>query len=115
MSGFLKSFVYAWQGIVHSVRSQRNMRVHLLVTFGVVAAGLWFRLSVTEWAILAVTIGLVLQAELFNTALEAVVDKTTPEIHPLAKIAKDCASGAVLVAAVLAVVVGMFIFLPKLG
>jgi diacylglycerol kinase len=114
LSGLLKSFGYAWQGILHGLRSQRNFRIHIVVTVGVVMVGLWLRLMATEWAIIAVTIGLVLQAELFNTALEAIVDKTTPEVHPLAKIAKDCAAGAVFAAVILAVVVGLFIFVPKL-
>jgi diacylglycerol kinase len=96
------------------VRTQRNARIHLLVAFVVVALGLWLRLSRTEWAIIALTIGLVLAAEAFNTVAEAAVDLATAEYHPLAKNAKDVAAGAVLLMAIAAVVVGLLILGPPL-
>ena len=76
--------------------------------------GLFLHLSATEWAILAVTIGLVLSAEMFNTVVEALVDLTSPDFHPLAKIAKDAAAGGVLLLAITGVIVGLFVLGPNL-
>jgi diacylglycerol kinase len=111
---FLQSFVFAWQGIVYAFRSQRNFRVHTAIALGAVAVGLGVGLDATRWAIIAVTTGLVFSAELVNTALEAAVDLATDDMKPLAKVAKDAAAGAVLLAAVSAVAVGVFILGPPL-
>lgn len=110
----LVSFRYAFAGIGYVIRTQRNFRLHLLVSACVIGMGVWLHISLDQWAILAVMMALVLHAELVNTALEAVVDKASPEIHPLAKIAKDCAAGAVLITALLAVLVGLLILGPPL-
>jgi diacylglycerol kinase len=80
----------------------------------VIALGLWLGLSRVEWAILALTIGLVWTAEFINTALEATVDLASPDIHPLARIGKDVGAAAVLVAAILSVVIGLLILGPPL-
>jgi diacylglycerol kinase len=109
----IASFKYAWEGITHAFRSQRNFRIHVAVSSAVLAAGLALGVGGTEWAALILTIGLVFLAELFNTALEAIVDHVAPEFHALAKIAKDCAAGAVFVAALAAVGVGVAIFGPR--
>ena len=109
----LASFRYAWEGITHAFRTQRNFRIHTVISAAAGAAGLLLRVGGTEWAVLILTIGLVFLAELFNTALEAVVDHVAPEFHALAKIAKDCAAGAVFVAALAAVGVGVAIFGPR--
>lgn len=113
MRAFLRSFRYAFAGIHYVVRSQRNARVHLLVTCLAIAAGVYFHVSSTEWALLAVTIGLVLSAEMINTVAELAVDLLTQRYHPMAKIAKDVGAGAVLVAAIAAVAVGLAIFGPR--
>ena len=113
-SNLLTSFQRAFAGIWYVVRTQRNMRIHLSVTGAIVVLGLWVGLSRTEWAILTLTIGMVLVAEAFNTMAEAIVDLATAEYHPLAKIAKDVAAGAVLLTAITAVVVGLFILGPPL-
>lgn len=113
-SNLLISFQRAFAGIWYVVRTQRNMRIHLSVTGAIVVLGLWVGLSRTEWAILALTIGMVLVAEAFNTMAEATVDLATAEYHLLAKIAKDVAAGAVLLTAITAVVVGLFILGPPL-
>lgn len=110
----IASFGFALEGIAHAFRAQRNFKVHLGISLIVVIAGVALGVSVEQWAILAVTIALVLQAELVNTALEAVVDHVAPEFHALAKIAKDCAAGAVFVCAIVAVIVGLLILGPKL-
>jgi len=96
------------------LRTQRNARIHLSVALLVIALGLWLGLNRTEWAIIILTIGLVLAAESFNTVAEAAVDLATAEYHPLAKIAKDVAAGAVLLTAITAIVVGLLILGPPL-
>jgi diacylglycerol kinase (ATP) len=113
-SNFLASFKYAFAGLWYVFRTQRNARIHLLVTTIIVAVGLWLGLDRTEWAIIALTIGIVLAAEAFNTVAEAVVDLVAAEYHPLAKVAKDVAAGAVLVMAIAAVIVGLLILGPPL-
>ena len=113
-SGFLRSFSFAGQGVWHVVRTQRNMRVHLLAASAAVAAGLVLRISAVDWACILAAIGLVLTAEALNTVVEALVDLCTGEFHPLAKIAKDAAAGAVLIASAAAAGVGIAVFLPRL-
>lgn len=110
----LASFAYAMQGVAHALRTQRNFKIHVAVTLVVLVAGLALGLGADQWAVLVVVIGLVLQAELFNTAIEAIVDHVSPEFHPLAKVAKDCAAGAVFVSAIIAVVTGLLILGPRL-
>ena len=95
-------------------RTQRNAWIHAAATVGVMALGLWLSLSRIEWAILALTVGLVWMAEFINTALEAVVDLASPDIHPLAKVGKDVGAAAVLVAAFASVAVGLLILGPPL-
>ena len=107
---FFKSFRYAVQGILTATKEQ-NLRILSAVI--VVLAGFLTGLSITEWVILTIVIALVIGAELFNSAIERVVDLASPEIHPLAKQAKDMAAGAVLVFAVASVIIGLLIFLPR--
>lgn len=111
---FLRGFVYAWRGLVYAVRTQRNVRVHMLVGTAAVGLGIALRISAVEFAVLFVAITLVFVAEMFNTVAEACVDLITAEYHPLARVAKDVAAGAVLVNAMLSVVIGLFIFVPHL-
>jgi len=108
------SFRVAWDGLIEALRSDRNLRIHAFATICVVAAGWWCRLSSLEWTVVALSIGLVWVAELINTAIEAVVDLASPGHHQLARVAKDVASAAVLLAALTSVVVGAIIFGPRL-
>jgi diacylglycerol kinase len=108
------SFGYAFSGIWRLLRTQPNARIHTIATICVVALSAWLGVSRVEWAILALTIGLVWTAEFINTALEAVVDLASPNLHPLAKIGKDVSAAAVLVAAITSVVVGLLILGPPL-
>ena len=110
MRAFLRSFRFAFAGIGYVLRSQRNARVHLVAAGLVIVAGLAFRVSSPEWAVLALTIGLVLSAEMINTVAELAVDLLTQRYHPMAKVAKDVGAGAVLVAALAAVGVGIAVF-----
>ena len=108
-----KSFGYAFQGIFTCIRNERNMKIHCTVAVLVVIAGVILGLSVTEWCICLGLFGMVMSLELVNTAVESVVDLVTQERKPLAKIAKDTAAGAVLIAAIMAAIVGLIIFVPK--
>lgn len=111
----LESFNRAFEGIIHVFRTQRNMKLHFLAGFLVLLISLWIPLSKIEVLLLFVTIALVLMAEMFNTAIEVAIDLITKEYHPLAAIAKNVAAGAVLVAAINAVVVGYLVFFPRLN
>ena len=110
----MKSFVYAFAGIASAVCGERNMRIHLVAAFAAVSIGAWLGLSACEWAAVVICCALVMSLECLNTAIEAAVDLASPEIHPLAKKAKDCAAGAVLIAAIGSSVVGCIVFAPKL-
>ncbi len=110
-----KSFYYAGKGLLYAVRTQRNFRIHLVVAVVAFVLGLALRLSAVEMALISLTSGLVMALELVNTALEAVVDLTLgSRYHLLAEIAKDCAAGAVLLAAMAALAVAAWLFLPPL-
>lgn len=111
---FLKSFVYAFSGIVSTVKNERNMRVHLsLFTYmlSFLIFGDWFVLSKAEWGVLLLCCALVISGELVNTAIENAVDLSSKEYNEFAKKAKDAASGAVLVSAIFSVAVGLVILL----
>ena len=109
-----KTFGYAFEGILTGIRKERNMRIHTAAMILVVFFGTVLGLSATEWCICLILFGLVMALELVNTAVEAVVDLVTEERKPLAKTAKDTAAGAVLIAAIMAAVIGCIIFLPKI-
>jgi diacylglycerol kinase len=111
---FIAGFVYAFRGLWYALRTQRNARVHVGVAIIVIVAGILFRLSAVEFAIIFVAITGVFIAEMFNTVFELCIDLASPEYHPLARIAKDVAAGAVLLYAMLSIVIGVFIFGPHL-
>ena len=108
------SFNSAINGIINTVRTERNMKIHLVADILVLIACFFFDISKMEFLILAITITMVMAAEVVNTAIEAVVDMSTNYYHPLAKIAKNAAAGAVLITAINAVIVGYVIFWDKL-
>lgn len=111
----LISFRYAWAGVRYAFLTQRNFRIHLLVGIVAIALALWLQLTRAELAIIGLTTGAVLTMELLNTAIESVVDLTVKQTyHDLAKIAKDCAAGAVLISALAAVLVAGSLLLPPL-
>lgn len=112
--GLWASFGNAFAGLGHVLRTQRNARIHLVMALLAVALAVVLRLSLEEWAILALTIGFVFVAEMFNSVAEAAVDAVTQEYHPLAKVAKDIAAGAVVFAAIVSVIVGLLLFGPRL-
>ncbi|HIV02502.1 MAG TPA: diacylglycerol kinase family protein [Candidatus Aphodoplasma excrementigallinarum] len=107
----LDSFRYAFRGLRYAVRTQRNMRIHISMAALVSLFGLFYQLAPVEWIALYMTITFVIVCELLNTAVENCVDTATEEYSKYAEIAKDVAAGAVVVAALLAVVVAAFLFL----
>ncbi|NEU26282.1 diacylglycerol kinase family protein [Paenibacillus polymyxa] len=104
------TFRYAAEGVIYALRTQINMRIHVVVALLVIVAGLTLRISRLDWLFVCLAIAIVIVAELINTAVEAALDLISPDIHPLAKAAKDTAAGAVLLAAVFAVIIGIFVF-----
>jgi len=113
--GVARSFDHAYRGLVYAVRTQRNMRIHVVISVLVLVASLLVGVSKLELAILVLVILLVFITEMFNTAMEFAVDLVTKEYHPLAKLAKDISAGAVLVSSVGAVLVGYLILADDLG
>ena len=113
--GVGRSFEHAYRGVVSAVRTQRNMRFHVVAAVGVLVLSLLVGVSELELAVLVLTILVVFVTEMFNTAMEFVVDLVTTEYHPLAKLAKDVSAGAVLVSSVGAVLVGYLVLADDLG
>ncbi|MSP12207.1 MAG: diacylglycerol kinase family protein [Chloroflexi bacterium] len=108
----LASFGFAFAGLRHVIQTQRNFRMHIAITMLVLCASLILHPAPAQWAMLVLATGLVLICETFNTVIEALVDTWVAEFHPQAKIAKDAAAGAVTLAALTAVIVGILIFVP---
>lgn len=109
-----KSFIYSMEGLKYAFCYEQNIVIHILATVFVSLIGIYFQLNQIEWLCILFAIGLVISAELLNTAIEATVDLTTTNIDPLAKLAKDTASAAVLVLALTSLLVGLIIFIPKI-
>jgi len=114
-SSLATSFRYAWGGLSYAFETQRNFRIHTVIGTLAIGLGLYLQLKPVEISVIGVTIGIVLAMELLNTAIESVVDLTVGQsYHELAKIAKDCAAGAVLVSAMAAAIVAAALLLPPL-
>ena len=113
-TGLARSFYYAFAGLGFLFRSQRNARIELAIGAAACALAAWLGISRAEWAVLIFTIALVLILEGLNTAVEAAIDLASPDLHPLAKAAKDLAAGMVLIAAIASIVVGLLILGPPL-
>ncbi len=111
---FINSFKYPISGLRYAYKNEQNLEVDIGIAVLVVILGFLFKISVSEWAILTITVGLVISFELINTALEAVVDLITDKYHPLAKVAKDTSAAAVLILAIVSIIEGLIIFLPKI-
>lgn len=110
---FLKSFKYAFDGIKETIKKEQNIKIHLLMMILVIIAGIILKISKTEWIICIILFGLVISAELFNTAIENVVDLITKEKNENARKAKDAAAGGVLILAIISAIIGIIIFAPK--
>ena len=107
------SFKYAFEGIISTIKEERNMFIHFLIAIIVVITGIYVRLSLNEWFICLLLFALVFSLELINTAIENTVDLVATKKNKKAKMAKDAAAGAVLIAAIFASIIGIIIFLPK--
>ena len=105
---FIKSIKYSLDGLFYAYRYEQSLWIHgFAVLLGVI-----FQIKLSEWAIIFIALGIILALELINTAIEAAVDLTTTEIHPLAKIAKDCGSAASFVMSIVSIVISLFVFGP---
>ena len=113
-SGRIRSFGYAFQGIWIMLKSQHNAWVHAAASVCVIVAGFIFHLTSPEWCWIVLAIVSVWMAEALNTAFEFLCDVASPEFHPLVKKSKDVSAGAVLIAAIGSVVIGVLVFAPKL-
>ncbi len=109
IKGFFRSFTYAASGVRECIKKERNMRFHLCAAATVVLWSLFYELTPVEYCALFLSIGFVMGSEIMNTAIEAAVD-ITGKVSPLARIAKDCGAGAVLISAVTAVCCGIALF-----
>lgn len=110
----IKSFFYAFQGIFYYLKNEVNAQIHAIATIIVVTIGLCVGIDRTEWMMLILTIGMVWTLEIINSSIEKLADALHPNYHILIKRAKDMASGAVLIGAIVAIIIGLFIFLPYL-
>lgn len=110
----INSFRYAIEGFISSFRTERNMKIHILAMLAVIVLGFILKLNTIEWCICVTIIVLVISAELFNTAIETVVDMISPEKNEKAKLAKDISAAAVLTLAIGAIIIGVIIFTPKI-
>jgi len=111
---FIAGFGYAFHGLWYALCTQRHERLHVLIAALAIIMGIVLHISALEFAIIFVVITGVFTTEMLNTVAELCVDLASPEYHPLAKIAKDVAAGAVLANAILSIIIGLFIFLPHL-
>lgn len=111
---FFQSFGYAFIGIFTVYKTEQNILIHTIFTILVTILGFYLKISNIEWCILVLVISLVIALEIINTSIEYAIDMAMPNIHPMAKMAKDAASGAVLVSAIGSIIIGLIIFLPKI-
>lgn len=110
----MSSMSHALRGIAEVARSERNFRIHLMFAAIALMLGFWFRVSKTEWLMLAMVIAAVLILEMLNAVVERLVDLVKPRLHPILHDVKDIMAGCVLISAFCSVIVGILIFLPKL-
>ena len=110
----IAAFGHAFRGWGYVLKTQHNAWIHSFIAMLVIAVGLWLQLPARDWVVIVLTIAMVFTAEFINTAIEAVVDLASPVHHPLAKVGKDVGAGAVLVAALAGVIVGLLILGPPL-
>ncbi len=111
---YQKSFFHAIDGIIYAIRYEHNMIIIFICSVLVFILGMLLNLNLQEWLFCILIIGLIMATELINSAIEAVVDLASPQFHPLAKIAKDTASGATLIFCLISLIGGIIIFLPKI-
>lgn len=109
---FFKSVKYSLDGLLYAYRYEQSLWLHGFCTILAIIFGIFFKIKLSEWAIIFIALGIILALELINTAIEAAVDLTTTKIHPLAKIAKDCGSAASFIMSIVSIVISLFVFGP---
>ncbi len=109
---FFNSIKFSLEGLIYAYRYEQSLWVHAIATIFAISLGIIFRIKLSEWAIVFIALGVILGMELINTAIEAAVDLVTLEVHPLAKIAKDCGSAASFIMTLVAIVICLFVFGP---
>lgn len=114
MKEFIKSFKYAFEGLILAIKPERNLKIHFVMMVLVIIFGFIFKISNIEWMICIILFGLVISCELINTAIEQVVDIVLPNKDDRAKRAKDISASAVLVSAISSAIIGLIIFIPKI-
>lgn len=107
------AFKNAFNGLKFVFTTQRNAKIHLLISLLVFLCGVFFRISLTQWIGIVIVVGLVWAAECMNTGVEKLTDLASPEYHILARVAKDCAAAAVLMTSITSVIVGFIVFIPR--
>ncbi len=108
------SFRHAFNGLIFGIKDTRNLKVDILVALIVIIFGFVFKITLIEWTVIILCISMVISLELINSAIEEAVNLAMPNIHPIAKISKDVAAGAVLFSAIASGIIGIIIFLPKI-
>lgn len=114
MKKWLNSALYALNGLTWFLRNERNGRLQFVITLITVGMGLWLHISITEWGLVLLCIALIIAGEMINTSIERVADFMTRERHPEIGLIKDLAAGAVLVLSVIAAIIGLLIFVPRI-
>lgn len=113
LNKLIKSFGYAFRGLADLIKSEQNAKIHLLITILVITAGFIFKINATEWCIVLLCIAIVFSTEALNTSVEKIIDHLFKDKNETARIVKDISAGAVLICAILSVICGLIIFLPK--
>ena len=108
----LRTFKYSWQGLAYAYKNEQSMWIHAAGSIVTIVLGFIYHLTLLEWGLIFIALGVILASELINTAIEAAVDLCTLEVHPLAKIAKDCGSAATFVLTLVSIVICLFVFVP---
>ena len=111
---FLNSIKFSIDGLVNAYQNEQSLWLHAICTIGILILGFLLQISFNEWTVIVIALVIVLAVELLNTAIEATVDLVTKEIHPLAKVAKDCGSAAAFVSSIMVFIICCFIFIPKI-
>ena len=114
MPKLIDSFAHAFNGIAKAFATQRNMQIHGVILVIALIGGFYFNINSAEWIAIIICSGMVLSAEIINTAIEEIVNFISPGMNPKAGLIKDLAAGAVLITAIAAIIVGLIIFVPKM-
>jgi len=111
---FINSLSHAIEGFRYLYRTQNNVRIHLFITIAIIILSMILRISLIEWGLIILTMALVWITESFNTVYERLFDLVDPNINPIIKIGKDVSAAAVLISAIVSIIIGILIFIPRL-